>query len=400
MANEINVDLRLRLDKLRQDARRAGSEVNRDLASSVRGLPATTQESAEQAAAAQASGRARRLAVERQRRNAAMDLADSVEEATRRNRARQLIRQRQGDREDREQQKQEESHRQSLVALGKAGAFAVAAFFAVAKALEEAAKAADRARRTYASALQSGFGVGMTVRREQLSNVLGVSEDQVWRYGAAISFLNGKLDWSGKILTETNPTLTALGWNVKIVEQNFAAMAAQITESAAPALNSFLDWLTKVAKTAAEVGSHSQTFQQNQSASTIEKMTEFLTQSRFKNQMGAIFDRQAGKWDFQGNGRNVTDSVQKTLEGQFSRFQAKNPVSDLKAPPPTSFMNQLPAAAWERMGLVIGGGGGVNYGQQTANNTKKLVDILLPLMQGQNKNSAPSMYPVTIPSLP
>jgi hypothetical protein len=45
-------------------------------------------------------------------------------------------------------------------------------------------------------------------------------------------------------------------------------------------------------------------------------------------------------------------------------------------PEPMAYMKQMPASSWERMGLMIGGGGGTNYGQQTANHTKPVPALL------------------------
>lgn len=111
MGNEISVDLRLRLDKLKQDAQKAGQDVQSGLASSIKGLRSDAEIAEE--------NRVRREKIARARRNAALDAADAakdaaraaaavrtaavsaqndldkaVEQAARRNRARRLIRQR------------------------------------------------------------------------------------------------------------------------------------------------------------------------------------------------------------------------------------------------------------------------------------------------------------------
>ena len=53
--------------------------------------------------------------------------------------------------------------------------------------------------------------------------------------------------------------------------------------------------------------------------------------------------------------------------------EAKNPnkLDELKPQ-----MRQLGASAWEKMGLVIGGGGATNYAKDTAHNTKRANNLL------------------------
>jgi hypothetical protein len=56
-------------------------------------------------------------------------------------------------------------------------------------------------------------------------------------------------------------------------------------------------------------------------------------------------------------------------------FVSQSPYKET-APKPLAYMKQMPASSWERMGLMIGGGGGTNYGQQTANHTKPVPALL------------------------
>jgi hypothetical protein len=50
------------------------------------------------------------------------------------------------------------------------------------------------------------------------------------------------------------------------------------------------------------------------------------------------------------------------------------------APPPISFMKQLPASSWERMGLVLGGGMGTNPAKETAKNTHEMAHDIKKLV--------------------
>jgi hypothetical protein len=50
------------------------------------------------------------------------------------------------------------------------------------------------------------------------------------------------------------------------------------------------------------------------------------------------------------------------------------------APQPLSFMKQLPASSWEKMGLVIGAGMGGSPASQTAHNTKSIAQDMKKLV--------------------
>ena len=47
-----------------------------------------------------------------------------------------------------------------------------------------------------------------------------------------------------------------------------------------------------------------------------------------------------------------------------------------EAPSPETSARRLQTSSWERMGLVLGAGGGQNYAKDTAANTKRIAEIL------------------------
>jgi hypothetical protein len=462
--NELSVELRLKMDQVRRDAQRAGSEVNKGLASSVKGLPPTVTEQQD----AKSVDNARRAAIARARRNAQMDLKDDINEASRRNRARALIRQRdeantqrlveeasrrnraaalirqrdeantqrlveeasrrnraralirQRDeantprlveeasrrnraaalwrqrREDRESQDATEADRKKKSAqweLVKTAAIAVGAFLLLKKALSEVGDAANRAAQTYAKILQSGgMASGFVVKREQLARIIGVSEDQVMQYGAAIGYLNSRLEWSTKIFTETNPTLTALSWNMRIVQNDFEAMAAKITNAVAPALNHFLDLMDGIIKKSgtavADVASDAVKNQQ-----VFDRALQFMDKVNGKgNSLYPNINTQTGQVSFASSNGQLGNKAQEELQKQFQAFLKGHPLQNAAPQAPIS-LNRFPASDWQKMGLVIGGGG-VNPQEKTAQHTAKMVTqlqtitTLLQPRTGNTKNPA------------
>jgi hypothetical protein len=51
-----------------------------------------------------------------------------------------------------------------------------------------------------------------------------------------------------------------------------------------------------------------------------------------------------------------------------------------QAPMAPISIERLPAAAWEKMGLVVGQGGGMNHARETARNTKNLVTVATAIL--------------------
>lgn len=195
----------------------------------------------------------------------------------------------------------------------------------ITKALMGFINAVDGARQLYAKSLTSGgIGIGFTSRREALASVLGVSSKDVYQFGQAVLFLSPKLEWASGVLAKTNPDVTALGWSFAILGKNIEALFSTLAADAAPALRRFADGLSNI----------------------IKVITSF-----FQNPVVAmLINSSVGAW--------IGGSI---IGGKDSG----------SAPNPLSYMKQIQASAWERMGLVIGGMGGGSPAQETARNTKE-----------------------------
>lgn len=262
-------------------------------------------------------------------------------------------------------------------------------------------RAVAEGRRLYASALTSGMGIGFTTKRGAIAQALGVSENEVMQFGKQIDWLGDRFNNSSRILASTAPTLAAVSWASSALQQTFKALWAQIANELAPvmvyladAVRLFVetisnsDIVTGMAKELAvafamiatsikvvmlAVSGLALIFQSL--ADTVQwvmiKINNLIARIPGAGKAGfiTISDSEA----FRGS-KAIVDGIGKQLENN-------NPFKKINAPEPAAYMKQLGASAWEKMGLQIGGGGSMNYSQQTANHTKRAADLLGKIYQ-------------------
>jgi predicted metalloenzyme YecM len=223
--------------------------------------------------------------------------------------------------------------------FGKAGAIGFSEIYIGFKIFDYAVKTFQHvvetslanAQKIYSSALQNGLGLSFSAKRGALANILGVSEQDVFKFGAQMAYLNPLIKDATDILAKTSKPLTQLKWNFDVLKLDASALAAQITNDLAPAINTFaltLDGLLKVLNRYKDIGD------------MIQMSNPFVG--------GSIL-------------------IGKLWEKIIHKI---NPATDpSKMPNPQAWMKQLPASHWEHMGLVIGGGA-QNYQRDIARNTK------------------------------
>ena len=226
------------------------------------------------------------------------------------------------------------------------------------KFAQEVGRAADAAARIYARSMTSGFGVGMTVQRGMLASIIGVSENEIFQFGKAIAYLQPQLARAQQIMRDTTVPLTQVNWQFKVLQADMSALWAQIGADAAPALLKLADSLDILVKVVTD------------NLSKLEKIGNIAKWFNPLYLWHRATENMANRW----NG--------------VSQSQVDRQRSHGVMPGPMAYMKQMPASNWERMGLVIGGGGGVNYSQQTAVNTKRTANGIERLLhQTQNMNN-------------
>jgi hypothetical protein len=185
-------------------------------------------------------------------------------------------------------------------------------------------KAAEDARHTYAKSLQSGgMPIGFTVQRGALADVLGVGEHDVWQYAAAIKAVNEDMRYSTQTLSENNRALTALGWEWKVLEFDMKALGSQLATDFIP-----------------------------------------IVHQLFNVMHAGLMNLIAAARLFQNTAEYKVGVVLAKLMG-FS-----------EAPTTGASARRLPPSQMERMGLVLGLGGGNTPAHQTAKNTAKTASLL------------------------
>ena len=241
-----------------------------------------------------------------------------------------------------------------LGGMGAAGATALLVGGATAAGLalkaltvtvKETLAAYENARQIYSKALQNGMGLQWSTKRGLLAQIMGVSEQDVFRFGAQMNYLNPKLEQAASILAKTATPLTQVSWEFKILKVDFESMFALIAEMGTPAvlgftgaLDGLIKWLT----------SHT-------------SYLNALVNGAASGAASAIL----------GNASGPMGAIMKMFGLYGSIQQAKSAM-----PSPQAWMKQLPASHLEHMGLVVGGGGRSNYAQQTAKNTAVAVKYL------------------------
>jgi lambda repressor-like predicted transcriptional regulator len=416
--NQISVDLKLQLDSLGADAAKAGKIISSGLASSVKGLGETTYEREDRMAEEQKQRQKRERAI----RNRKLDEADAAKDAKEAAKKAAIATAAQ----ERQTKASKVSRGQILragvaglagVGLGVPGLGSIAALAQInpvaaavtaslkilGAAIQMTARSAEEAKRYYSKTLQSGFGTQLTIKRSLLANAIGVGENEVWQYGAAVSALNEKFSHATKVLSEANPVLTQLSWETSVMKADFDALKAKIAVDLVPAMESFIEWVDKLAKHLTDWATPPEDANPQILESQARKAfgeQEGITPALIEGEKPSFINRALGlssepeadatKGFVDKKGADVTDKYKDKFEAFLKNFKPG-------APSPVAYMKQLPASQWEHMGLIIGGSG-TNYAKDTSKNTARMTMQLEAIKLAIKLSSNATGFP--LPSLP
>jgi hypothetical protein len=286
------------------------------------------------------------------------------------------------------------------------------AMLALRKAIRETMAAFESARRMYARQLQSGGLPGAFVqRRAILADVIGVGENEVFQYGRAVAFLNERIRIATRTFTETNRTLTATGWNIKIFQTNVSAAWASFADAIAPAVNKIVNMTSAFVEFLIVTGRMH--FMGTLARVAFEGITNaigtmVIAISGLHLAFQALVD--SLQWVAQkinnvladlrvpGFRHNNEDKFKQTKEGAAAFAEMTNTLlgkgAHAQSPFSQASSRRLESSPWERMGLVIGNGPGTNYSKETARNTKEIVAVLKSVLQrpipGGGMNTSPT----------
>ena len=430
--NQISVDLKLQLDSLGADAAKAGKIISSGLASSVKGLGETTYEREDR----MADEKKQREKRERAIRNRKLDEADAAKDAKEAAKKAAIATAAQAKRAQASKVSRGQILRAGVaglagVGLGVPGLGSIAALAQInpvaaavttslkvlGAAIQMAARAAEEAKRYYSKTLQSGFGTQLTIKRSLLANAIGVGENEVWQYGAAVSVLNEKFSHATKVLSEANPILTQLSWETSVMSADFQALKAKIAVDLAPAMESFIAWIDKLIEhlTPKTLTKPEDKFDKFERAGDNDLMN-----ARYHGVFSAVNDAKFGenrspaqmnKEDLgdrkilELSNKEFTDIVKgiknKSIQAEalkvYDQYRKFAPPETKAAPSPVAYMKQLPASQWEHMGLIIDGSG-TNYAKDTAKSTAKMTMQLEAIKLAIKLSSNATGFP--LPSLP
>jgi hypothetical protein len=190
----------------------------------------------------------------------------------------------------------------------------------------------DKARQLYAKALMSGLGLGFTTKRGVMASIIGVSEEDVLKFGDAMKYLNPKLEWATSNLAKTAPALAQVSYDFKILETDMEAMYATIGADLAPALEDLTHWFEVITQMATEL------YKQLPKDST-----DSFAENTGQSLLNAVF------------GNAIGSAIGTLIGTQAKIVDATTKHDALKQP--AAFMKQMGASHWEKMGLVVGRGG-------------------------------------------
>jgi hypothetical protein len=272
----------------------------------------------------------------------------------------------------------------------------------------------ENARQIYAKALTNGMGTQFTVKRSMLAQIMGVSEQDVFRFGAQMAYLNPKLEWAANILSRTTTPLTQVSWEFKILGENTKAMFSSLSVEAAPALLVFTNSLSNLVKYITE---HAHDFNEfmlgngwvkETSQEIKDRQDQNFTDENYKAYSGRLPngktvgigsgpleklmpDTGSGHYadDFRKrfekltlkqfeeitSGKGIENNKASEIYSWIKHPPGKGGDSDSSMPSPQAWMKQLPASHWEKMGLVVGGGA-TNYVRNTERNTREAAQAL------------------------
>jgi hypothetical protein len=272
----------------------------------------------------------------------------------------------------------------------------------------------ENARQIYAKALTNGMGTQFTVKRSMLAQIMGVSEQDVFRFGAQMAYLNPKLEWAANILSRTTTPLTQVSWEFKILGENTKAMFSSLSVEAAPALLVFTNSLSNLVKYITE---HAHDFNEfmlgngwvkETSQEIKDRQDQNFTDENYKAYSGRLPngktvgigsgpleklmpDTGSGHYadDFRKrfekltlkqfeeitSGKGIENNKASEIYSWIKHPPGKGGDSDSSMPSPQAWMKQLPASHWEKMGLVVGGGA-TNYARNTERNTREAAQAL------------------------
>lgn len=197
----------------------------------------------------------------------------------------------------------------------------------------------EEAKSIYSKTMQSGgLPTGLVTQRSAVAGAMGVSMEEMDRYANVVAYVSDRFRYSSNTLADSAPVLAGMSIEISALMQELKAFGAEIAYALGPAFSLIIQ-LTR----------------------GVVQVMEFLVKG-LNRLLDTIYNGWALLIELIPGGKIVTNAIQ-----DIFRPTPPKPEADTK---------RLPTSAWEKMGLVIGSGVGVNYARDTAANTKRIAEIL------------------------
>jgi hypothetical protein len=229
-----------------------------------------------------------------------------------------------------------------------------AAFLALKKSISEMISTIDKAKNFYAKSIMSGMGMGFTVKRSMLSEILGVSEIDVVRFGNSVGYVSKRTDEASRTIANATPRLTMLSWEFGILGKEVTALFTKMMHEAAPGLILF--------------------------ARALDGIINVISNNKWLFQMAM--------WATGMAPIAIGAHVSEKMMGRGAGYDA---------PMTTSSIKQLPASSWEHMGLVMGAGiaNTTNDLIKKSNAHLREINDILKMIQGGGGGGSFGLSPLT-----
>jgi len=276
--------------------------------------------------------------------------------------------------------------------------------------------AIKNAAQLYAKSLTTGLNTKFLASRGMAAKILGVSEEEVIRFGKALDWLNPKIREDAAILAAAATPLATTNAYFEILKIKIESLGTQIAMALKPTLDSairsvsaFVEVLRKstIIESVLEPAFWVLT-KIGQSIGIIVSGVELVFKSLgdlisilmakiwnayqmilhpFDKSKRDNIDTDAMMKDFD---KDVTGMAQ-GISTQWAELLGKGQ-NKKDLPNPQSYMKQLGASALEHMGLIMGGGGS-NPAKETSKHTKQMVTILNQIHRSMSHGATSTFDP-------
>jgi hypothetical protein len=270
-------------------------------------------------------------------------------------------------------------------------------------AADEVKKSFEFAHQLFGKALESGLSLRFNAQRQMTASVLGVNENDIFRFAQSASVMR-QLSGAVNEISKDAPQIAYYSSQFKIMEFNVLALGSKITIDLLPAIKNWLDGMNmivqwfgnhipdasnkagrKVFGAFADDGKVGIT---DSKGNPVNESKTVELARKLMSSFGVTDPNKMADLMMKANPETFKNIINKTTFDSNPKINAADKgiltklFNDVRGAKdgntlgqPQSFMKQLPVGAFEKMGLIIGGGmadKALEYQRRTATAVEKL----------------------------